>query len=202
MSLSIPKLSERKQELFDLAEQQAGFFTAGQARDLGYSDRLIHHHKSMGNWEEHGWGLYRLKHFPHSQEEDFVRLSLWSRNKTGEPQAVVSHESALRLFELSDVLPSKYHLTVPTSFRKHAPSDVILHTNRLKPFDIQQREGFAITTPLRTLLDVAKASFAIEQFELSLSQGLERGLIRKSKLGESLQSFPILYRHLVEKVLQ
>lgn len=197
-----PKPSERRQELFELAEQQAGFFTAGQARDLGYSDRLMHHHKRTGNWEEHGWGLYRLKHFPHSQEEDFVRLSLWSRNKAGEPQAVVSHESALRLFDLSDVLPDKYHFTVPLGFRKRPPSDVILHRATLNSPDIQHREGFNITTPLRTLLDVAKTNFALEQFDLALEQGLEQGFLRKTKLREALQHFSNEYQRIVKRALR
>jgi hypothetical protein len=51
---------ERKQELFELAVQQKGFFTAGQAQKVGYSKRLRHHHKTQGNWEEHGWGLYEI----------------------------------------------------------------------------------------------------------------------------------------------
>jgi predicted transcriptional regulator of viral defense system len=193
-----PKLNERRQELFELAVQQAGFFTAGQARNLGYSDRLMHHHKRQGNWEEHGWGLYRLNHYPHNQEEDFVRLSLWSRNKAGVPQAVLSHESALRLFELSDVLPDKYHLTVPVGFRKNAPGDVILHPGRLGP-DIQQREGFSVTTPLRALLDVANTHFALEQFDLALTQALERGLVRKARLLEALEAFPVVTRRIVTK---
>jgi predicted transcriptional regulator of viral defense system len=182
--------SERRQDLFELAVQQAGFFTAGQARDLGYSTRLIHHHKAKGNWEEHGWGLYRLKHFPHSQDEDLVKLTLWSRNKAGEPQAIVSHDTALRLFDLSDVLPDKYHLTVPLGFRKHAPSEVVLHRGRLERGDIQQREGFSVTTPLRTLLDVANNKLSLEQFSLGVQQALELGLVRRETLIKQRGDFP------------
>lgn len=195
--------SERRQELFDLAVQQAGFFTSGQARDLGYSTRLIHHHKTKGNWEEHGWGLYRLKHFPHSQDEDLVRLTLWSRNKAGEPQAVVSHDTALRLFDLSDVLPDKYHLTVPAGFRKDAPSDVVLHRGKLEIGDVQQREGFSVTTPLRTLIDVAKNNLSLEQFGLALKQALELGLVRRDTLIKRREDFPEAYQKvLVSKVVR
>jgi predicted transcriptional regulator of viral defense system len=193
------KLDERRQELFELAVQQAGFFTAGQARALGYSNRLMHHHKRKGNWEEHGWGLYRLNYFPHSQDEDLVRLTLWSRNKGGHPQAVVSHETALRLFELSDVLPDKYHLTVPVGFRKSAPPEVILHWGRLESKDIQQREGFSVTTPLRTLLDVARNSLSLEQVGLAVQEALERGLVRRETLIERREDFPAAYQRVVTK---
>jgi predicted transcriptional regulator of viral defense system len=195
--------SERRRELFELAVQQAGFFTSGQARDLGYSTRLIHHHKTKGNWEEHGWGLYRLKHFPHSQDEDLVRLTLWSRNKAGEPQAVVSHDTALRLFDLSDVLPHKYHLTVPRGFRKDAPDDVVLHRGKLEKGDVQQREGFSVTTPLRTLIDVANQNLSPEQFGLAVQQALELGLVRRETLIERRGDFPEVYgRILINKVVK
>lgn len=197
------KMNERRQELFELAVQQAGFFTAGQARELGYSNRLMHHHKRKGNWEEHGWGLYRLKYFPHSQDEDLVRLTLWSRNKAGEPQAVVSHDTALRLFELSDVLPDKYHLTVPVGFRKNATPEVILHRGDLEPKDIQLHEGFSVTTPLRTLLDFARVHtpFNLPEFALALLQALDRGLVRKEKLAQRLEEFPEAYQQVIKEKL-
>ncbi len=116
---------ERKQELFTLADQQVGYFTAGQARALGYSDRLMHHHKTQGNWLEVGWGLYRLRDYPATAEEDLMRLYLWSRDKQGRPQAVVSHDTALGLYELSDLMPSRYHLSVPPGFRKIPPPEVV-----------------------------------------------------------------------------
>jgi hypothetical protein len=162
---------ERKQILFKQAVQQQCFFTAAQSQEAGYSNRLRHHHKTQGNREEHGWGLYRLTYFPHGQDEDLVRLTLWSRNKSGPPQAVVSHETSLRLYELSDVLPDKYHLTVPAGFHKELPDDVILHHARLEPQDIQMREGFSVTTPLLTLIDVAKGNSDLEEFDLAAQAG-------------------------------
>lgn len=196
------KQRDRKQALYELAVQQQGFFTAGQAQVAGYSKRLRHHHKTQGNWEEHGWGLYRLSQFPHSQDEDLVKLTLWSRNKSGQPQAVVSHDTALRLFELSDVLPEKYHLTVPPGFRKAAPPDVVLHQGRLESQDIQMREGFSVTTLLRTLIDVAQNNLALEQFGLAVEQALELGLMRREKLIKRREEFPDYYRATLDKVLQ
>jgi predicted transcriptional regulator of viral defense system len=194
--------TERKAELFKLADQQAGYFTAAQARALGYSDRIQHYHKHQGNWLEAGWGLYRLRDYPHSEHQDLVRLSLWSRSKKGQPQAVVSYDTALRLYQLSDWMPSQYHLTVPPGFRKKPPAGVVLHKNRLEPSDLEDHGLYRITTPLRTLLDLAADGFSLEHLEVALQQALNRGLIRRKALEQALPQFPKTVRPLVKQGLQ
>jgi predicted transcriptional regulator of viral defense system len=67
-------------------------------------------------------GLYRLTSLPPGEHDDLVRLTLWSRNRQDEPQAVVSHESALVLHNLSELLPAEIHLTVPPALRKEPPA--------------------------------------------------------------------------------
>lgn len=180
--------TERKQQLFTIADQQAGYFTATQARELGYSDRLIHHHKSYGNWLEVGWGLYRLRDYPNTPEEDLVRLYLWSRDKRGNPQAVVSHDTALALFGLSDLMPSRIHLSVPPGFRKTLSPGVVLHKARLEPSEVTWGGGYRITAPLRTLLDVAKRGVSPEHIAEATRQALERGLVRKKALKEAMKN--------------
>src|ERR1019366_2484135 len=102
-----------------------------------------------------GHGLYRLPTIPPSEHDDLIRLALWSRDRQDVPQAVVSHDNALFLHQLSDVIPHRIHITVPASFRKIPPKGCKLHKAKLAPNELEQREGFAVTTPLRTLLDVA-----------------------------------------------
>jgi predicted transcriptional regulator of viral defense system len=43
---------------------------------------------------------------------------------------VYSHQTALSLFDLSDLMPSRLHMTVPPGFRRSAPipGAIILHT--------------------------------------------------------------------------
>lgn len=104
--------------LFDIADRQAGYFTVAQAKETVYSYPNQSHHGRRGHWFDQGWGIFRLRDYPQSAHEPYVRLHLWSRTKTGEPQAVVSHETALALHELSDILPAKTHLSVPKGFRR------------------------------------------------------------------------------------
>ncbi len=174
--------------LFEIAEQQAGYFTAAQALEAGYSYASQSYHHKAGNWVRDGWGIYRLARYPETNDDDVIRLMLWSRDRAGEPQAVLSHDSALHAFGLSDVLPSKHHLTVPKGFRKRAPPGVVLHKEELPPEDIEGRDGYRITTPLRTLLDAACSSMSPEHVETATRQALEKGLVRRRALEERLRT--------------
>ncbi len=179
--------TEVARTLFSKALEQSGYFTSKQARESGYGYPHIEYHESVGNFERVGHGLYRLRGLPPGEHDDLVRLSLWSRDRADRPQAVVSHESALVLHELSELLPPETHLTVPRTFRKEAPRGVVLHKATLAPSDIEERAGFHLTSPLRTLLDAAAGGVSHEQLDKAVSEALWRGLVRKGKLAEAAQ---------------
>lgn len=177
-----------RRQLHELASAQGGYFTAKQAAAAGYGKRHLDYHTKGSNIERVGHGLYRLPTVLPSEHDDLVCLSLWSRNRNDVPQAVISHETALGVHGLGELLPSRIHLTVPMSFRKTAPKSCVLHRQTLAEDDIEQREAFRVTTPLRTLLDVAvESSVSSEQLNRIVKQSLDQGLVRKSKLLAALQ---------------
>jgi predicted transcriptional regulator of viral defense system len=171
--------------LLTQALQQGGYFTAKQARQAGYDYPHLEYHLSTGTFERIDHGLYRLTSLPPAENDDLIRLSLWSRNRQDAPQAVVSHESALVVHELTELLPGAVHLTVPPKFRKDPPQGSVLHKAVLAPEDVEERTGFRVTTPLRTLLDVAAGGLSREQLDQAVAEALERGLVRQRKLVES-----------------
>lgn len=181
---------DARARLYQVAEGQAGYFTSAQAREAGYSHATQSYHAKAGNWIREGWGVYRLALFPEAPGGELVRLMLWSRDRKGVVQAAVSHESALAAFELSDVLPAKHHLTVPPGFRKEPPAGVTLHHASLPEEDVMDRDGYRVTTPLRTLLDVAASDISPEHLEAATAQALGRGLVRRSELREALRPRP------------
>ena len=169
--------------IYAIGAAQGGYFTAKQAAEAGYNYPHLIYHLRTGNFDRAGHGLYRLPTIPTSEHDDFIRLALWSRNREDMPQAAVSHESALLLHQLGDALPHRIHLTVPSSFRKQPPKGCVLHKTNLTPKEIEAREGFSVTTPLRTLTDVvAAASVSDEQLTKAINDALRRGLIRQSDL--------------------
>lgn len=176
--------------LYEIAEQQAGYFTASQALEAGYSHASQHYHQKAGNWRREGHGIYRLERFPHSADEHYVRLMLWSRDRAGNIQAAASHETALQAYDLSDVMPAKIHLTVPKGFRKQPPAGVRLHHQDLPASDMTEREGYRITTPLRTLLDAAASTLSAEHLAAATHGALNQGLVRKRALEEAVSAAP------------
>lgn len=111
-------------------------------------------------------------------EEQYVIYSLWSRNRAAEPVEVYSHETALSIHDLSDANPSKLHMTVPPNFRRTAPTPevLVLHRARLAEDDVERRQGFAVTRPIRTVADVAALGHQ-EFAEQALRDGARRGVI-------------------------
>jgi predicted transcriptional regulator of viral defense system len=177
-----------------LAHEQGGYFTTKQAIRAGYGYKNLDYHETVGNFERVEHGLYRLPTVPPGKHDDLIRLILWSRNQKDVPQAVVSHESALVLHELTELLPDRIHLTVPPKFRKPAPGGCVLHKAALAPEDIEERAGFRVTTPLRTLLDAAAGDVSQEQLEKAVKEALFRGLVRRSKLVKEIRRDPKLER--------
>lgn len=167
---------DRRRLLARIAAGQAGYFTSRQAASVGYSTRLQHHHASRGNWRRVERGIYHFPEWPPGDHEDLALLALWSG-----PGGVISHDSALEFYGLSDVLPDRVHLTVPFSFRKRREG-VVLHKADLDPSDVADQAGFRVTTPLRTIADAARSALSPEHLQAAVRDGLRLGLFRKAKL--------------------
>ncbi len=168
----------KKQKLFEIASLQQGYFTAKQALRAGFSYRMHTHYRQSGEWLEIDRGIFRLAQFPNSPDEDYVRWSLWSRDRSDQPQAVISHESALSIHDLSDVMPSRIHFTVPPAFRKKVSKGCVIYKGKISDGEKEQREGFFVTNPLRTIIDCVKSNLSINYIEQAIQQACDRGMIQ------------------------
>jgi predicted transcriptional regulator of viral defense system len=174
-----------------LARDHGGYFTAKQAAEIGYSYPHLVYHVSAGNFEHVAHGVYRLPEIPPTENDDLVRLSFWSRDRNDQPQAVVSRQTALAIHGLSDILPTKIHLTVPPTFRKTPVKGVVIHRAKLDSHDTEERDGFLVTTPLRTLIDVAAdETVSEEHLHRAVIEAIERGLVQRSKLKAAINESP------------
>jgi predicted transcriptional regulator of viral defense system len=186
--------------LYRLAESQAGYFTAEQALQAGMDrSTLLHHARPGGRYERVRRGLYRLRHFPSSPHEHVVAAWL----DLPEP-AVVSHESALELYELSDVIPNAVHITLPREKRGRRPrAGVKFHmlTQAPSPNEVRRVDGVLATTPERTIVDSLEAGTQPEQIELAVQQALERGLTTPRRLRAAADDRSNRVRQFIDRVL-
>jgi predicted transcriptional regulator of viral defense system len=168
--------------LYEVASGQEGHFTTQQAADAGYSPQLLRKHIQAGRIVRVRRGIYRLVHFPSSEHEELVVIWLWS-----ERQGVFSHQTALSLHGLSDVLPSKVHLSVPTSWtsrRLRVPKGVVVHHADVAKSERSWFGGVPATSPPRTLDDCSRDKISPDLLRQAARDALARGLVGKGELGE------------------
>ncbi len=188
--------TDLRRRLLAIAARQSGYFTAAQALDVGYSYPAQRYHAKRGNWLRVDRGIFRFPEWPTGDRDDLVRWSLWSRGR-----AVVSHETALSVHELGDVDPARVHLTAPPNFRQKNPG-VVIHRADLAPRDVQEHEGFRVTTPLRSLLDVAAEELDLDQLEQAIAEALARGMTTRRALLDRADEFGANAALRIERALQ
>jgi predicted transcriptional regulator of viral defense system len=194
---------EASRRLFETAEQQQGFFTTKQAKAAGFAENTHPYHVQVGNWIREYRGIYRLALFPVADRPDLVLWALWSRNRNEEVEGAYSHQTALSLYNLSDLNPAKLHMTVPTDFRRNSeiPGILVLHYADLPGSDVQTAQGFKFTRPLRTILDLIEAGTVERGFiRQALKQALDRGLISRQQIRNTRMGGPV--RKIVEDLLR
>jgi predicted transcriptional regulator of viral defense system len=188
--------TDLRRRLLSIAAGQSGYFTAAQALEAGYSYPAQGYHTKRGNWLRVNRGIYRLPEWPTGSREDLVRWSLWSRGR-----GVVSHETALSVHELGDVDPAHVHLTAPPNFRQRDPA-VVIHRWELARRDVEEHDGFRVTTPLRSLLDVAAGQLDLDQLARAIGEALERGMTTRRALLDRADEFGSRAALRVERALQ
>ncbi len=169
--------NNRRDRLYKIAEEQAGYFTFSQARAAGYpsEDILVAEERI----EPCGGEVYRLVQFPASEHEDLVIIWLQTDRK-----GVFSHQTALHLHNLSDLLPKKRHITLPEGEEPPQPLEggVVLHRATLDKREITWMGPVPITKPLRTVRDCIEANVSREFIDQAVEEGIARGLFTREEL--------------------
>src|ERR1700730_5638785 len=195
--------TDKLQRLFELAASQAGHFTAVQARELGHSARSLVHHVTAGHVERVGRGFYRLVGVPVSSHEDVVAAWLRSAPRRG----VVSHDTALELYELAPSRSHEIHLTLPRERRPRtaqATTAIRLHTTTvpLRREEVASRFGVQVTSPARTIADVADLGADPSVVIEATSRALGTGLVSTNELRTAVRRRSARVRQLVERAIE
>ena len=194
------KMSNSETALYKIAATQGGYFTAIQANKAGFSNKNHQYHVRAGNWIREWRGIYRLVRFPLPEDAQFSLWAVWSMNRKGSLQGVFSHETALSLFELSDIQPKKIHMTVPRGYHRHSviPKVLLLHHATIKPSEFEDRNGYRVTKPFKTIADLIRARTVSPEFiEQAVHQALDKGSLTHAQY-RALKEKPRVGRKLIE----
>jgi len=162
---------ELRRRLFAQAAEQAGYFTAAQAKAIGYSYQAQAHHVGAGNWLRIDRGLFRLVEWVPNIHDDLARWALWSKGR-----GVVSHETALAVHDIGEFESRRVDLTVPPGFTMRDRA-VKLYYADLPPGDVVQRAGFRVTNPTRSIIDVASMAPDEDQLARAIAEAREHGVM-------------------------
>jgi len=124
-----------------------------------------------------------------------VRWSLWAKG-----QGAISHESALDTHSIGEFSPSRVHRTVPARFSK-VNSAIVLHRGELEDTDVQRREGYSVTTPVRSLIDVAAVGADLDQLGRAIAEARDAGLMTVRQLREQAEAVDVTAALRIEQAL-
>lgn len=136
-----------------IASRQRGRAARWQLRAAGVSHSAIVRRLHNGRLEYVHHGVYALPH-----TSDIPLATEAAALLASGPGAALSHHTAATLWGLRPGIARPVHVTIPEDRGRPALSGVKLHRSRiLTPGDIRILDGLPVTSPARTLLDVAIA---------------------------------------------
>lgn len=186
---------ELRRHLFTRAAEQGGYFSAGQAKSIGYSYQAQAHHVGAGNWQRVDRGLFRLTEWVPDIHDDLARWTLWSRG-----DGVVSHETALSVHGIGEFEAAVVHLTVPPGFAR-TDAGVALHHANLPDEDVLARTGFRVTTPARSIIDVAALAPDEDQLARAIAEAGDAGRLTVPALRARAEAVDVRAALYIERAL-
>lgn len=159
------------------AAEQFGVVSRHQALACGLTSAMWRRRVADGEWLRVLPEVVRFASAAQTFRQRAMSAVLWSA-----PDGMVSHRSAARFWEYESVARGRsMHLTVPSGRSLRHSTVVVHHGGDLIPADRSQFGPIAVTSALRTALDLA-ADLEPLAFEIIIEDGLRRGLFSRRQL--------------------
>jgi len=146
-----------------IPEAQHGYFTRAQAAEAGVEDFELARAVSYQQILRLGHGVYRVAGAGTDLHQDlrvaWFRLAptLAPRQRTHHPTLWVSHQSATRVLDLGVFLPDVPEFISTRRLQPRVDAHIRVRRDGLDLHEWIVRDGFAVTSPARTLADLAQA---------------------------------------------
>lgn len=166
-----------------LAAKQYGHVARHQLTALGLTRSAIAVRIANGQLIPAYRGVYAVGH---PRPEGIARACA-ARLACG-PDAVLSHFSAAALWDLGLRWPTRHEVTVPA---KRRPSGIWVHVHpTLETRDIRRHRDIRVTSPARTILDIAPRQTDSGRAR-AISQAQLNKLMRPDQLAATLRHYPL-----------
>lgn len=144
--------------------------------ELGFSSQEIRTRLDRDEWSATRRGVYRLTTAPATWRQALVGAYL-----TGGELGFISHRSAAALHQLPGFAPGPIEITTPRRIRGIRDMRVYRAAKGPIPSDVQTLGPVAVSTPTRTLIDVA-GLVADDVLEEALDDAIRRGLTSAARM--------------------
>lgn len=166
-----------------LAESQHGVVTRAQLLEIGFSRSAIEHRIERGRLHPVGRGIYALGRPQLTRHGRWVAAVL-----SCGPQAVLSHASAAALWGIGSE-GSRIEVSVPVRRTPRRPGISVHRRATLTSRDTTRHCGISVTTPVRTLIDIA-TRWSRSRLEAAINEADKRGLTDPEALRRSIACHP------------
>ena len=183
----------------DLASSQWGLLTTPQARSIGVTAAQLARFAEQGALVRLQHGVYVVAGVPFDRHRDLQaawlaldpRVPAYERiNIPGVP--VVSHGSAAELHGLGDIEADVHEFTVG-SRKQSRREDVRIHRGHVPKTDWTQKTGLPVTTPARTVVDLAAAGIDGGHLAVVARDSIITAGVSMGQLGRQLAPFAAKY---------
>jgi hypothetical protein len=179
--------TKRAPRLFDeaialLAARQHGVVSRAQLLDLGVGADAIKHRVALGRLHQMHRGVYAVGHRALREEASWMAAVL-----AGGPGAALSYRSGAELWGLRSSSRARIDVSVPRHRRSTARLEV--HCVEMQPDEVTVERGVPVTTPARTLFDLA-AVVSAEHLEAAFQEAEVRRLTSPTSLDALLARYP------------
>jgi len=176
----------RDHRIARIAERQGGAISRGQLLDLGLSPKGVDRRVQTGSLHPVHRGAYAVGHRTLG-----ACGRRWAAVLALGDGAVLSHADAASAWDIRTTASGLIHVTVPgRSGRKRRPGIRVHRPESLPPDEVTTLEGLPITTPARTLLDLAASGLGGRPLEAALDRAELLRVLDFAELQRLLARYP------------
>jgi predicted transcriptional regulator of viral defense system len=169
-------------KLAEIAADRYGFVTISDAEAIGVNPRRLQEMARRGQLEHPMNAVYRVPLIPVTPLDPYMQAALWPRGA----RAVISHSSALGLYELGDVNPAKIEITVPRAHRprREIPHLYVAHREDLRPDEVTAFEGIPIVTAAKAIRQAHEVHLGAGLVRQAIEEARSQGLVKHQEVAE------------------